>query len=192
MTSTALATLAGLAALLLAAPSDAATLDVVNSGGKLVCGVNTGLAGFSLADSQGVWRGLDVDYCRAIAAAVLGDPAKVRFVALTAAARFTALQTGEIDVLLRNSTETFLRDVSIGPNALPANFYDGQGFSVRRDSGVTAVSGLNGATVCMAQGTTHEANALEWFTARGMKFQPVVLESQDTMYKAFSPAAATR
>jgi len=185
MKSTVLVTLAGLAALLAAAPSRAATLDVVKSRGQLVCGVNTGLAGFSLADSQGVWRGLDVDYCRAIAAAVLGDPAKVRFMPLTAATRFTALQSGEVDVLLRNSTETYLRDVSLGLNALPVNFYDGQGFAVRRDSGVTSVTGLNGATVCMAQGTTHEANALEWFAAHGMKFLPVVLESQDTMYQAF-------
>ncbi len=186
MKLTVLATMAaGLATLLLAAPAGAATLDVVKSRGQLVCGVNTGLAGFSLADSQGQWRGLDVDYCRAIAAAVLGDPAKVRFVALTAATRFTALQSGEIDVLLRNSTETYLRDVSIGLTALPVNFYDGQGFAVRKESGVTSVSGLNGATVCMAQGTTHEANAQEWFTAHGMKFQPVVMESQDTMYQAF-------
>ncbi len=185
MKSPRLAVLAGLALLAFALPSRAATLDVVKSRGQLVCGVNTGLAGFSLADSQGVWRGLDVDYCRAIAAAVLGDPAKVRFAPLTAATRFTALQTGEIDVLLRNSTETFLRDASLGLSALPVNFYDGQGFAVRRESGVTSVAGLNGATVCMAQGTTHEANALEWFAAHGMKFQPVVLESQDTMYQAF-------
>jgi general L-amino acid transport system substrate-binding protein len=150
-----------------------------------VCGVNTGLAGFSLPDSQGVWRGLDVDYCRAIAAAALGDPVKVRFVALTAATRFTALQTGEIDVLLRNSTETYLRDASLGLTALPVNFYDGQGFVVKRASGVKSVAELNGATVCMAQGTTHEQNALEYFSARNMKFQPVIMENQDTMYQAF-------
>jgi general L-amino acid transport system substrate-binding protein len=123
-----------------------ATLEDVPARGLLVCGVNTGLAGFSAPDSQGVWRGLDVDYCRAIAAAVFGDPAKVRFAPLTAAMRFTALQSGEIDVLLRNSTETYLS---------------------------------------MAQGTTHEQNATEWFTAHGLKFQPVILENQDTMYQAF-------
>jgi general L-amino acid transport system substrate-binding protein len=104
---------------------------------------------------------------------------------LTAATRFTALQSGEIDVLLRNSTETYLRDVGIGLTALPVNFYDGQGFAVKRESGVKSVSELNGATVCMAQGTTHEQNALEYFSARGLKFQPVILENQDTMYQAF-------
>ena len=150
-----------------------------------MCGVNTGLAGFSLPDSRGEWRGLDVDYCRAIAAAALGDPSKVKFVPMTAASRFTALQSGEIDVLLRNSTETYLRDVGIGLTALPVNFYDGQGFVVKKESGVKSVSELNGATVCMAQGTTHEGNALEYFAARSMKLQPVILESQDTMYQAF-------
>ncbi len=180
-----LSTVAALAAFAVQAQPQAATLDQVRARGQLVCGVNTGLAGFSLADSQGVWRGLDVDYCRAIAAATLGDPAKVRFVPLTAATRFTALQSGEIDVLLRNSTETYLRDTGIGLTALPVNFYDGQGFAVKKDSGVKSVSELNGATVCMAQGTTHEQNALEWFTARNLKFQPVILESQDTMYQAF-------
>lgn len=150
-----------------------------------MCGVNTGLAGFSLPDSQGVWRGLDVDYCRAVAAATLGDPAKVRFVPLTAATRFTALQTGEVDVLLRNSTETYARDVSIGLTTLPVNFYDGQGFAVKAGAGVRSAADLNGATVCMAQGTTHEQNASEWFAARGMRMQPVILENQDTMYQAF-------
>lgn len=174
------------AAAWIAPPAKAATtLETVKSRGLLVCGVNTGLAGFSLPDSQGVWRGLDADYCRAIAAAVLGDPQKVRFAPLTAATRFTALQSGEIDVLLRNSTETYLRDASLGLTVLPVNFYDGQGFAVRKASGVKSVTDLNGATVCMAQGTTHEQNALEWFTAHNLKFQPVILENQDTMYQAF-------
>jgi general L-amino acid transport system substrate-binding protein len=163
----------------------AATLDEVRARGQLVCGVNTGLAGFSLPDSKGVWRGLDADFCRAIAAAALGDPAKARFVPLSAQNRFTALQSGEIDVLLRNSTETYLRDVSIGLTALPVYFYDGQGFAVRKDSGVKSLSDLNDATICMAQGTTHEQNALEWFTAHGLRFHPLVMESQDTMYQAF-------
>jgi general L-amino acid transport system substrate-binding protein len=162
-----------------------ATLEDVRARGLLVCGVNTGLAGFSAPDSQGVWRGLDVDYCHAIAAAVFGDPAKVRFAPLTAAMRFTALQSGEIDVLLRNSTETYLRDTGIGLTGLPMNFFDGQGFAVPKASGVKSVAELNGATVCMAQGTTHEQNATEWFTAHGLKFQPVILENQDTMYQAF-------
>ena len=177
--------LAGALAASLATAASAATLDQVRTRGQLVCGVNTGLAGFSLPDSQGVWRGLDVDYCRAIAAAVLGDGSKVRFAPLTAATRFTALQSGEIDVLLRNSTETYLRDTSIGLTMLPVNFYDGQGFAVKKSLGVKSVTELNGATICMAQGTTHEQNALEWFAARNLKFQPVILENQDTMYSAF-------
>ncbi|HML13736.1 MAG TPA: transporter substrate-binding domain-containing protein, partial [Xanthobacteraceae bacterium] len=114
--------------------AQAATLDTVKQRGNLVCGVSTGFAGFSAPDSQGNFRGLDADYCRAIAAAVLGDPAKVRFVALTAQNRFTALQSGEIDVLLRNSTQTLVRAVSIGLRIGPVNFYDGQGFVVKRDA----------------------------------------------------------
>ena len=176
---------AALLAIAAGVPAHAATLDQVRARGQLVCGVNTGLAGFSLPDSKGVWQGLDVEYCRAIAAAVLGDPGKARFVPMTAATRFTALQTGEIDVLLRNSTETYLRDVGLGLSVLPMNFFDGQGFAVRRDLGVKSVAELGGATVCMAQGTTHEQNALEWFGARKLTFKPVVMESQDTMYQAF-------
>ncbi|HBK05663.1 MAG TPA: amino acid ABC transporter substrate-binding protein [Acetobacteraceae bacterium] len=180
-----LAACAAVAVLAAQPKANAATLEDVRARGILVCGVNTALAGFSAPDSQGVWRGLDVDYCRAIAAAVLGDPAKVRFSPLTAALRFTALQSGEIDVLLRNSTETYLRDTSIGLTAGPVNFYDGQGFAVRKESGVKSVSDLNGATICMAQGTTHEQNATEWFAAHGLKFQPVIMENQETMYQAF-------
>src|SRR6202011_4990652 len=119
--------------------SQAATLDTVKQRGNLVCGVSTGFAGFSTPDSQGNFRGLDADYCRAVAAAVLGDATKVRFVALTAQHRFTALQSGEVDVLMRTSTQTYLRAVSIGLHIGPVNFYDGQGFAVRRDSGVKEV-----------------------------------------------------
>src|SRR5215467_3293679 len=129
--------------------AQAATLDTVKQRGSLVCGVSTGFAGFSAPDSQGNFRGLDADYCRAIAAAVLGDPNKVRFVALTAQNRFTALQSGEIDVLLRNSTQTLVRAVSIGLRIGPVNFYDGQGFVVKKDAGVDKIEGLNGATVCV-------------------------------------------
>src|SRR5437660_11834092 len=129
--------------------SQAATLDTVKQRGSLVCGVSTGFAGFSTPDSQGNFRGLDADYCRAIAAAVLGDPTKVRFVALTAQNRFTALQSGEIDVLYRNSTQTYLRGTTLGLRQGPVNFYDGQGFVVRADAGVKDLKGLNGATVCV-------------------------------------------
>lgn len=168
-----------------AATAGAATLDTVKQRGQLVCGVSTGFAGFSTPDSQGNFRGLDADYCRAMAAAIFGDPAKVRFVALTAQNRFTALQSGEIDVLLRNSTQTYLRAVSIGLRIGPVNFYDGQGFVVRRDAKVETVKGLNGATVCVAQGTTHEVTLGDYARANGITWQPVVFERVDTMYQAF-------
>lgn len=177
-----------LAAALLAATtltSHAATLDSVKQRGTLVCGVSTGFAGFSTLDSQGNNRGLDVDYCRAIAAAVLGDANKVRFVALTAQNRFTALQSGEIDVLLRNSTQTLLRAVSIGLRIGPVNFYDGQGFAVRRDAKVEKVAQLNGATVCVAQGTTHEVTLGDYARANNISWTPIVFERVDTMYQAF-------
>src|SRR5258708_17519288 len=139
-----------------AATTQAATLDTVKQRGQLVCGVSTGFAGFSTPDSQGNFKGLDADYCRAMGAAIFRDPAKVRFVALTAQNRFTALQSGEIDVLMRNSTQTFLRAVSIGLRIGPVSFYDGQGFVVKRDAKVDTISGLNGATVCVPQAATHE------------------------------------
>lgn len=161
------------------------TLETVRQRGSLICGVSQGFSGFSLPDSRGEMRGIDADYCRAVAAAVLGDPSKVRFVPLTAQARFTALQAGEIDVLFRNSTQTFLRDNSLGLDQGPVNFYDGQGFAVRRDANVTQVQQLDGATICVAQGTTHELNLADTFRARNMQFQPVVFERIDTMYQAF-------
>lgn len=167
------------------AEASAQTLAAVKQRGTLNCGVSQGFAGFSAPDSRGEFRGLDADYCRAVAAAVLGDPAKVRFIPLTAQARFTALQTGEIDVLFRNSTQTFLRDASLGINQGPVNFYDGQGFAVRRDANVTKVQELDGATICVAQGTTHELNLGDVFRARNIKFSPVVFERIDTMYEAF-------
>jgi general L-amino acid transport system substrate-binding protein len=161
------------------------TLATVKQRGTLNCGVSQGFPGFSAPDSRGEFRGLDVDYCRALAAAVLGDATKVRFVPLTAQARFTALQTGEIDVLYRNSTQTFLRDTSLGLTQGAVNFYDGQGFVVKRDLNVTKVQELDGATICVAQGTTHELNLSDVFRARGIKFSPVVFERIDTMYEAF-------
>jgi len=161
------------------------TLAAVRARGTLVCGVSQGFAGFSAPDSRGEQRGLDADYCRALAAAVLGDATKVRFVPLTAQARFAALQSGEIDVLYRNSTQTFLRDTSLGLQQGPVNFYDGQGFAVRRNANVQRVQQLDGATICVAQGTTHELNLNDTFRARNIRFQPVVFERIDTMYQAF-------
>lgn len=168
-----------------ASAADAATLDTVKGRGTLVCGVSTGFAGFSTPDSQGNYKGLDVDYCRALAAAVLGDATKVRFVALTAQNRFTALQSGEIDVLYRNSTQTFVRGNTIGLREGPINFYDGQGFAVRKDTGVDKVAGLNGATVCVAQGTTHEVTLGDYGRANNIDWKAVVFERPDTMYQAF-------
>jgi general L-amino acid transport system substrate-binding protein len=163
----------------------AGTLDTVKQRGTLVCGVSAGFAGFSTPDSQGNYKGLDVDYCRALAAGVLGDASKVRYVALTAQNRFTALQSGEIDVLYRNSTQTYLRGVTLGLRQGPVNFYDGQGFVVRRDSGVKDLKGLNGATVCVAQGTTHEVTLGDYGRANGIEWKPLVFDRIDTMYQTF-------
>jgi general L-amino acid transport system substrate-binding protein len=177
-----------IAAALLAASTGiatAATLDTVKQRGTLVCGVSTGFAGFSAPDSQGNFKGLDVDYCRALAAGVLGDPNKVRYVALTAQNRFTALQSGEIDVLYRNSTQTFLRGVTLGLRQGPINFYDGQGFVVKKDLGVKALKDLNGATVCVAQGTTHEVTLGDYGRANGIDWKPLVFDRVDTMYQTF-------
>jgi general L-amino acid transport system substrate-binding protein len=175
-TSLVVATFAGAAA---------ATLDTVKQRGTLVCGVSTGFAGFSVPDSQGNFKGLDVDYCRALAAGVLGDATKVRYVALTAQNRFTALQSGEIDVLYRNSTQTFLRGTTLGLRQDPVNFYDGQGFVVKKDAGVTDLKGLNGATVCVAQGTTHEVTLGDYGRANNIDWKPLVFDRVDTMYQTF-------
>src|SRR6195952_3649744 len=165
--------------------ASAATLDTVKSRGTLVCGVSAGFAGFSAPDSQGNYKGLDVDYCRALAAGVLGDATKVRYVSLTAQNRFTALQSGEIDVLYRNSTQTYLRGVTLGLRQGPVNFYDGQGFVVRADSGVKDLKGLNGATVCVAQGTTHEVTLGDYGRANGIERKPLGVDRTDTMYQTF-------
>jgi general L-amino acid transport system substrate-binding protein len=165
--------------------ASAATLDTVKQRGTLVCGVSTGFAGFSAPDSQGNFKGLDVDYCRALAAGVLGDATKVRYVALTAQNRYTALQSGEIDVLYRNSTETFLRGTTLGLRQGPINFYDGQGFVVKKDTKVADLKGLNGATVCVAQGTTHEVTLGDYGRANGIDWKPLVFDRVDTMYQTF-------
>jgi general L-amino acid transport system substrate-binding protein len=167
------------------AGASAATLDTVKQRGTLVCGVSAGFAGFSAPDSQGNYKGLDADYCRALAAGVLGDPAKVRFVALTAQNRFTALQSGEIDVLYRNSTQTFLRGVTLGLRQGPVNFYDGQGFVVKKDLGVKELKDLKGATICVAQGTTHEVTLGDYGRANGIDWKPLVFDRIDTMYQTF-------
>jgi general L-amino acid transport system substrate-binding protein len=147
--------------------------------------VSTGLAGFSIADSQGQWQGLDADGCKALAAAVLGDAAKVQFVPLSAQQRFTALQSGEVDVLMRNTTWTLTRDASLGFHFAGVLFYDGQGFMVPKDLGVNSAKELDGAEVCVQTGTTTELNLADYFRANGMKFKPVVFESLEESKTAF-------
>lgn len=161
------------------------TLKSVVSRGVLHCGVSQGLPGFSAPDSKGQWSGMDVDVCRAIAAAVLGSSEKVKYFSLSAQSRFTALQSGEIDILSRNSTYTLTRDSSLGLNFGPVVFYDGQGFMVRKSSKIKSAKQLNGATVCTQQGTTTELNLSDYFRAKRMKFKPVVFESNDETVQTF-------
>jgi general L-amino acid transport system substrate-binding protein len=139
------------------------TLDAVRARGFVQCGVNTGVAGFSAPDSKGVWRGIDIDLCRAVAAAALGDANKARFTPLTAQQRFTALQSGEVDILARNTTWTLGRDTSLGLNFVGVNYYDGQGFMVPKKLNVKSAKQLNGATICLQPGTTNELNVADWF-----------------------------
>ena len=160
-------------------------LDAVKSRGALVCGVNTGLAGFSAADSQGRWTGLDVDYCRALAAAILGDPNKVRYSPLTAQQRFTALQSGEIDVLSRNTTWTLTRDASLGMHFVGITFYDGQGFMVPKNLNVKSAKQLKGATVCVQSGTTTELNLTDYSRANNLGIKPVVFEKVEAATGAY-------
>ena len=160
-------------------------LDAIKSRGALVCGVNVGLAGFSATDSQGKWTGLDVDYCRALAAVILGDGNKVRFVPLTAQQRFTALQSGEIDVLSRNTTWTLTRDVSLGLHFAGVSFYDGQGFMVPKSLNVTSAKQLKGATVCVQSGTTTELNLTDYSRANNLQTKPVVFEKLEASTEAY-------
>ena len=161
------------------------TLDAVKSKGFVQCGVNTGVAGFSAPDSKGVYRGIDVDLCRAVAAAVFGDANKVRYTPLTAQQRFTALQSGEVDILARNTTWTITRDTSLGLNFVGVNYYDGQGFMVHRKLNVKSAKQLNGATVCVQPGTTTELNLADYFRSNKMTFKPVVIEKLDEVLNAY-------
>jgi general L-amino acid transport system substrate-binding protein len=177
------------------------TLEAVTKKGFVQCGVNVGLAGFSQPDSQGVWKGIDVDLCRAVAAAVFGDATKVRYTPLTAQQRFTALQSGEVDVLSRNTTWTITRDTSLGLNFVGVNYYDGQGFMVRKGGAsaagkdakkgakaarnITSAKQLNGATVCVQPGTTTELNLADYFRSHKMTFKPVVIEKLEEVLNAY-------
>lgn len=167
------------------AASAQSTLDAVKAKGFVQCGSNTGLAGFGAPDSQGVWKGLDVDTCRAVAAAVFGDATKVRYTGLTAQQRFTALQSGEVDILARNTTWTLQRDTSLGLDFVAVSFYDGQGFMVKKSLGVKSAKELNGATVCVQPGTTTELNLADYFRAQKMQFKPVVIEKMEEAVAAY-------
>jgi general L-amino acid transport system substrate-binding protein len=162
-----------------------ATLDAVMDRGAVRCGVSGSLAGFSIPDSQGKMQGLDADICRAVAAAVLGDAEAVEFVPLSAQQRFTALQSGEVDVLSRNTTWTLTRDTALGLNFTNVTFYDGQGFMVPTNLGVTNASELDGAAICVQTGTTTEKNLTDYFRATGMTFDPVVFEGFEESVTAF-------
>lgn len=161
------------------------TLAVVRSRGRLNCGVHPGLVGFSYPDNQGRWRGFDVDFCRATAAAVLGDPDAVRFVPLTNAERLPALAEGRVDVLWRNTSRTLGRDGE-GFDFPGVNYYDGQGFLVRRDLGVNSAVELNGARICVQSGSTSEPNVADWFRARGLTYTPVVVASETEARAAYA------
>jgi general L-amino acid transport system substrate-binding protein len=164
----------------------AATLDDVKAKGFVQCGVSQGVPGFSNADSNGDWSGIDVDACRATAAAIFGDAQKVKFTPLSAKERFTALQSGEIDILARNTTWTYTRDTSLGLDFTAVNFYDGQGFMVRKDLGVESAKDLDGATVCTEQGTTTELNMADFFRKNKLSYVPVVVQKADEALSAYS------
>ena len=174
----ALAAAAALACVLAAAlPSQAATLDNVRADDRLRCGINPGLPGFSHTDDTGRWSGFEAAYCRAMAAAVLGDPDKVSFVTLTGKTRFPALASGEVDILSRNTTWTFSRDVDLGFTFVGINYYDGQGFLGRRELGVESAIELDGASICIQTGTTTELNLADFFRVNGITYEPVPLET---------------
>ncbi len=181
-----MATAAGLAAIFMSTGVMAGQdLEAVKKRGSLICGVTTGVAGFASADSQGKWAGLDVDLCRAVAAAIFGDAGKLKIVPTTAQQRFTALQSGEVDLLARNTTWTLTRDTALGFDFTSINYYDGQGFMVPKKLGVKSAKELNGATVCVAPGTTTELNLADYFRANKMTFKPVVIEKLEEVRAAF-------
>ena len=169
--------------------ASAATLDDVKARGALKFGVNTGLAGFAAPDASGKWEGFDVAVCRAVAAAIFGDPDKVEFTPTTGETRFTALASGEIDVLARNSTWTFTRDVDLKLDFVGVNYYDGQGFIVSKDLGVTSAKELDGATVCIQTGTTTELNLADFFKSNGITYQPVPIQTEAEASQQFLSGA---
>ena len=167
------------------AGSHGSTHDLVKERGKLMCGSNTGLAGFGAPNDAGVWEGIDVDVCRAVAAAVFGDASKVEYVPTTSKVRFTVLQSGEIDMLSRNTTWTLSRDVDLGLEFVGVNYYDGQGFMVSKDLGVSSAMELDGASVCIQVGTTTEMNLADFFKANGMSYESVPVETNSEADAAY-------
>jgi len=184
MKVTKIALLLGAAALVPSLAS-ASTLEEVVKKGELSCGVSTGIPGFSATDSKGVWKGLDVDFCKAVAAAVFGDASKVKYIPLTAKERFTALQSGEIDVLSRATTWTATRDTSLGLNFAGVNYYDGQGFLINKALGVNSAKELNGATFCIQAGTTTELNLTDYFQANKMEYKAVTYDTSGQTVDGF-------
>jgi general L-amino acid transport system substrate-binding protein len=180
-----LASAAAVASVALIGAANADTLSDVQARGTLNCGVTTGLAGFAAPDDQGNWTGLDVDMCKAVAAAVLGDASKVKYVPTNAKERFTALQSGEVDLLARNTTWTFSRDTDLGFDFVGVNYYDGQGFMVRKSLNVKSALELNGASVCVQTGTTTELNLGDYFRANNMELKPVVFEKNEEARQAY-------
>lgn len=170
---------------LAATTASAATLDDVKAKGFVQCGVNTGLPGFASPNDAGAWVGFDVDYCKAVAAAVFGDPEMVKYTPLTAKDRFTALQSGEVDLLARNTTWTISRDTSLGLTFAGVNYYDGQGFMVKESLGVASAADLGGASVCVQSGTTTELNLADYFSANNLEFTPVVFEKSEEVNAAY-------
>ncbi|PTW61028.1 general L-amino acid-binding protein [Breoghania corrubedonensis] len=162
-----------------------ATLDDVKAKGFVQCGVSQGLPGFSNPDSAGNWSGLDVDFCKAMAAAIFGDPSAAKYTPLSAKERFTALQSGEIDVLPRNTTWTMTRDTTLGLNFVGVNYYDGQGFMVRKALGVSSALELSGASICTNTGTTTELNVADYFRANNMPYEIVAFEKSDEVVQAY-------
>ena len=166
--------------------AQANTLKTVKNRGAVVCGVSQGLPGFSNPDNQGSWTGMDVDVCRALAAAIFGNPKAVKYTALSAKERITALQSGEVDLLARNTTWSMHRDTALGVDFAAVNYYDGQGFMVRKELGVRSAKELDGATLCTNQGTTTELNAADYFRANGMKYDMVAFEKADEAIAAYN------
>jgi len=181
--------LASVAAVLFASVSTVQageTFDNIQKKGFVQCGVSTGIPGFSMADSKGQWQGIDVDMCRALAAAMFNDATKFKVTPLTTQQRFTALQSGEVDVLTRNTTQTLARDTSLGLIGTGVNYYDSQGVMVSKDLGVKSAKELDGATICVQPGTTTELNLADWFRGENIAFKPVVIDKFDEIIRAFS------